>query len=58
MTTTTPNKLMLHSVNEDELVKKGVLDEDPRTAEEKYEEAIEVCHSPSRSPDLPGPLHG
>ena len=24
MTTTTPHKLMLHSVNEDELVKKGV----------------------------------
>lgn len=35
------NEKIAHRPSPDELIKKGVLDEDPRTAEEKYAEAIE-----------------
>ncbi|KAL8393198.1 hypothetical protein RB595_003120 [Gaeumannomyces hyphopodioides] len=37
----TLNDKISHRPTPDELIKKGVLDEDPRTAEEKYMEAIE-----------------
>jgi hypothetical protein len=57
----TLNDKIAHRPSPDELIKKGVLDEDPRSPEEKYAEAIEVRPilllvvfmpplSPSRSP--------
>ena len=35
------NEKILHRPSPEDLIKKGVLDEDPRSPEEKYEEAIE-----------------